>query len=157
MSKIMPNAHEILPRLWLGNIHASTDEYFIKKYGISVVFNCTKDLPYSPNIPVKYRVPVDDNHSDVRNMTLWAPEAVLHVLREYREGKTILIHCYAGMQRSACIMAMVVMIMERIKADAAIAKIQGIRSVAFRPAVNFYESIRNFEYRMFNEIIPKIT
>jgi hypothetical protein len=55
------NAHEIIPRLWLGNAKASMDEQFIREKGIQVVFNCTKNLAFSPMIPIKYRIPVDDN------------------------------------------------------------------------------------------------
>jgi len=31
------------------------------KRAFQVVFNCTKDLPFSHLIPIKYRVPVHDN------------------------------------------------------------------------------------------------
>ena len=55
------NADEILPKLWLGNAKSSMDENFIRSKNITVVFNCTKNLPFSPIIPIKYRVPVDDN------------------------------------------------------------------------------------------------
>ena len=35
------NAHEIIPRLWLGNVKASMYEDFIIRNNIAVVFNCT--------------------------------------------------------------------------------------------------------------------
>ena len=72
MLKIMTernDADEIIPRLWLGNVRASTDDNFIQRNGIQVVFNCTKNLPFSPMIPIKYRIPVDDNlkEEEIRN------------------------------------------------------------------------------------------
>ena len=56
------NAHEIIPRLWLGNVKASMDEDFIRQKNIGVVFNCTKNLPFSPIIPIKYRVNNNFSH-----------------------------------------------------------------------------------------------
>jgi competence CoiA-like predicted nuclease len=155
MPKFTANAHEIIPRLWLGNVNASIDESFIKKYGIQAVFNCTKDLPYCHLIPTKYRVPIDDNlrNEEIRNLTLWAPEASFHVIKEYKQGKTILIHCYAGMQRSAALTAMVLMLLNRWKADQAMSHIRSIRSVAFMPKANFFQSIKDFEQKVHGEIL----
>ena len=101
------NAHEIVPRLWLGNVKASMDENFIKEKGIQVVFNCTKNLAFSPMIPIKYRIPVDDNleEEEIRNMELWSTEIAYKIMTEYMDGKTILVHCMAGMQRSAASVA----------------------------------------------------
>jgi len=64
------DANEIIPRLWLGNAKASMNEDFIRQKNITVVFNCTKNLPFSPMIPIKYRIPVDDNleEQEIRNM-----------------------------------------------------------------------------------------
>ena len=88
------NAHEILPGLWLGNAKASMDENFIHRNNIRVVFNCTKNLPFSPMIPNKYRIPVDDNleEEEIRNMELWSSEIAFKIMAEYKEGNVILVH-----------------------------------------------------------------
>ena len=54
-----------------GNAKASMDEDFLRRNNIVVVFNCTKNLPFSPSIPIKYRIPVDDNlkEEEIRNMS----------------------------------------------------------------------------------------
>ena len=105
----MADAHEIIPRLWLGNFKASMNEEFIRKNNIQVVFNCTKNLAFSPIIPIKYRVPVDDNleEEEIRNMELWSSEITFKIIAEYRKGYPILVHCMAGMQRSAAAVAFV--------------------------------------------------
>ena len=86
------DANLIIPRLWLGNARASMDEDFIRHNNIVVVFNCTKNLPFSPMIPIKYRIPVDDNleEDEIRNMELWSAEISYKLMTEYVEGKTIL-------------------------------------------------------------------
>ena len=103
----------IIPRLWLGNRVAAADADFLQKNNITVVFNCTIDLPFQQNVLRKYRLPVDDNlqATEIANMEQWAPEAVYKVLAEYNSGRNILIHCYAGMQRSAALMAMTLIVL----------------------------------------------
>jgi len=141
------NANLIIPRLWLGNKKAALDNRFLQDNNITVVFNCTKDIPFT-NLPVaKYRVPVDDNlqPAEIQNLLNWAPEIVYKVLNEYKQGKTILIHCYAGVQRSAAVMAMTLMVIMRSPSDVIIPYIREKRPIAFFPQANFGRSIVEFE------------
>jgi hypothetical protein len=99
-------ADEILPGLWLGNLEASQDRNFLKNHNITVIINCTKDLPFLPLSGVYlYRVPVDDNlqPAEIKSMTGWL-ERIIPILRYHlAHGRHILVHCYAGMQRSAIV------------------------------------------------------
>jgi len=76
------------------------DASFLRDKGITCVFNCTKDLPFSPVVKRQYRVPVDDNlqPAELKNMERWSPEIVAKLLHEYNNGQTILVHCFAGKQ-----------------------------------------------------------
>jgi dual specificity phosphatase 12 len=152
------NAHEIVPRLWLGNAKASMDEDFIRQKNIVVVFNCTKNLPFSPIIPIKYRVPVDDNleEEEIRNMELWSGEISLKMMNEYVEGKTILVHCMAGMQRSAASVAFFLISYLKIRALDAMKMIKEKRMIAFYPRANFGRSIDYFDRRFHGEILPEV-
>jgi protein-tyrosine phosphatase len=137
---------EILPGLWLGSIKAATNEHWLSSRRIKSVFNCTKDIPYHPYVVRKYRIPVDDNlqMSEIRNLELWSFEVVCKILNEYKTGEPILIHCAAGVQRSAATMAMVLIVLKNMTPHDAIDFIRRKRSVAFRPAVNFLDSIEGF-------------
>lgn len=158
MSTSQDNANEIIPRLWLGNAKASMDEDFIRRNNIVVVFNCTKNLPFSPIIPIKYRVPVDDNleEEEIRNMELWSGEIALKMMREYSEGKTILVHCMAGMQRSAASVAFFLISYSKMRALDAMRFIKERRMVAFYPRANFGRSIDYFDRRFHGEIMPEV-
>jgi dual specificity MAP kinase phosphatase len=147
------NANLIIPRLWLGNKEASTDDAFLAKNNITVVFNCTKDLPFTSRPIHKYRVPIDDNLQtvEINNLTEWSGEIVFKVLREYNKGNTILIHCFAGMQRSAAVMAMVLITMTLKPSSEIMAFIREKRSIAFFPQANFERSILEFEKRLQKE------
>lgn len=153
-----PPANEILPRLWLGNARASMDPSFIQQHHIQAVFNCTKNHPFSHLIPTQYRVPVDDNlqEEEIRNMDLWASEIAYRILYEYQQGKTILVHCAAGMQRSAAAIAFFLICYQRIHATDAIRYIQAKRPIAFRPNANFGRAIESFDNRFHSELLPQI-
>ena len=152
------DAHEILPGIWLGNVRASQDEDFIRKQEIEVVFNCTKDLPFSPIIPIKYRIPVDDNleEAEIRNMELWSSEIAYKIMMEYVEGKTILVHCMAGMQRSAASVAFFLISYLKMRALDAMKMIKEKRRIAFFPRANFGRSIDYFDRRYHGEILPEV-
>lgn len=147
-------AQEIVPRLWLGNKHAALDEAFLKSAGINTVFNCTKDFPFSPIVNHKYRVPVDDNleAEEINNMEAWAPEIAYKILGEHKRGSHILVHCHAGMQRSAAAVAIALIAETAQPADKVMAYIRQKRPVAFFPAANFDKAIRGFERRLANEM-----
>ena len=150
------NADEIIPRIWLGNVRASTDQDFIRKNNIQVVFNCTKDLPFSPLIPIKYRVPVEDNlhEEEIRNLELWSSEITQKLMMEYRKGHNILVHCMAGMQRSAACVAFLLIAVEGMHGLDAMQFIKQRRQIAFYPNANFGRSIDYFDREFHSNILP---
>jgi rhodanese-related sulfurtransferase len=152
------DADEIIPGLWLGNFASSRDETFLKEKKIETVFNCTKDLPFSPIIRNRYRVPVDDNlqEEEIRNLQLWSYEVTYKLIQEMKKGKPILVHCAAGMQRSAAVTAMYLIATHRMRPEQAKTYIQNKRPIAFRPGANFSRSIDGF-YKSFNqEVLPQL-
>ncbi len=153
------NAHEILPRLWLGNIKAALDEDFIRQHRITTVFNCTKDLPFSPSIPIKYRIPVDDNlkEEEIRNMELWSGEIAYKILAEYLDGKTVLVHCAAGKQRSAASVAFLLIVHLKMRGTDAMRHIRERRPIAFLPRANFERAIDYFDRKFHGEILPAMS
>lgn len=149
------NAHEIVPRLWLGNKKASVDPEFLTKNRISVVFNCTKDLPFTDLTGIrKYRVPIDDNlqAKEIANLRLWAPEVIVKLIREYKSGRPILVHCFAGMQRSAAVVALFLMATTGRSSEEVIAYIREKRPVAFFPSANFGAALSGFQRDFFRTL-----
>ena len=146
------NADLIVPRIWLGNKMASMDEVFLRQHGIETVFNCTKDLPFHSSMRRRYRVPVDDNleEEEIRNMELWSFEIVYKLILEYKQGKTILVHCAAGIQRSAAVTAMFLMVFTGMKHEDAMQYIRERRPIAFFKNANFLKSIQGFEKNIQN-------
>lgn len=155
----MRDADEIIPRVWLGNRYAAVDEEWLTHNEIDTVFNCTKDLPFHSSIENRYRVPVDDNlqSEEINNMTRWSPEIAYKILREYKKGKHILVHCAAGMQRSAAAMTMFLITLTGERAPKLMSMIRKIRPIAFVPSANFRQSINYYDNLYHDDIMPRIT
>jgi protein-tyrosine phosphatase len=156
-------ADEVVPGLWLGSRYAALNPDYLKEKRIAAVFNCTKDIPFEPVIRRQYRVPVDDNlqEAEIRNLELWSYEVVYKIMAEMRraatEGTAVLVHCAAGMQRSAASVAMYLIATRGLTTDQAIEYIRSKRSIAFRPSANFEKSMRGFEASFEKEIRPKLS
>jgi hypothetical protein len=153
-------ASEIIPgRLWLGGIRAALDENFLTKEKITVIFNCSKDIPFIqlPQEMTYYRVPVDDNLQDeeINNMTKWSPEIVYKLLKEYHEDKNILIHCAAGMQRSAAACIMFLMTLWKQPQQPVFVFMRERRPIVFQPGMNFKNSVDWYENWLFQNVIQK--
>ena len=156
-------ADEVVPGLWLGSRYAALNPDYLKQKKITAVFNCTKDIPFDSAVRRQYRVPVDDNlkEEEIRNLELWSYEIVYKIAAEMRranaEGGAVLVHCAAGMQRSAASVAMYLIAMQRMTTDEAMRFIQSKRGIAFRPSANFEKSIRGFEASFEKEVRPQLS
>jgi len=117
-----PYANNIIPKIWIGDVHSSQDKNFLKSNNIQIIVNCTKDLPnYYEPFPIKdldaqflednfikyYRIPVDDNgrQEEIKNFWQFTNNIIQQVLQDYHKDKNILIHCSAGQQRSCAFVA----------------------------------------------------
>lgn len=139
------NADQIVPRLWLGNFHSSQDTHFIRKNNINVIINCTKDLPFTSISGIyKYRVPVHDNlqTEEIITMSKWIGKILPIISEHYQLGRTILIHCAAGMQRSAIIVLCFLCSQYGVDPKMAFIKMKNIRPIVFSPYMNFGLSFR---------------
>jgi hypothetical protein len=102
--------NKIMPRLYLGNKQAAKNKDFINENGIKAILNCSKekDIPnYFCESNIEYmRVPVDDSlkQKDFDKMFLLMPSIVEFIHKHVVIQKhNILVHCYAGVSRSATI------------------------------------------------------
>lgn len=106
---MLNKADEILPGLWLGNVWSALDTKFLKDNNITVVINCTKDTPFNNDIDIfKYRIPVDDSlkEEDIIKMTDSLENVINFLNYTYStKNRNVLVHCFAGVQRSAIVVA----------------------------------------------------
>lgn len=143
------SATEILPNIWLGNWKCLKDSAFLKGKNIQVIFNCSRNIPFPKGYEGEkgIRIDVDDSlqQADIQRLTLFLEPAAKKIAHYYAQSKPILIHCYAGKQRSATILAAFIMRYTKLNAITTIKLIQSKRPNAFQPGINFRESLLEFE------------
>jgi protein-tyrosine phosphatase len=146
----VPDVHEIIPHLWLGNRAISKNANFFKQKDISLVINCSKDIPntFEKNPNIRYiRIPIDDYLQVEDFITLYKYMLpVIQIIHAYRiQKKNVLVHCFAGMQRSASVVAGYLMYYFQMDLPTAVHYIQSKRVIAFRPQINFLDTLIAFE------------
>lgn len=150
---------EIIPGVWIGRWEVAHNPEWLRKHRIQAVFNCTKNISFYPTVPNQYRIPVDDNlqPAEIKMMESMAPEIAYKILREYKRGHPILIHCHAGMQRSTTAAAFFLLVLTGRPLIQVMYMIQNRRKVAFRPGPNFALALRSFENQVRTEIEPMVS
>lgn len=124
INKFFTHANCIIPKssqygaLWIGDYQSAIDPVFLKNNNITVIVNCSIDLPFVYDVLSKkqhglmnletFRIPVYDSclKHDINIM-----EQYLHIVLPFLLKKllikknNILVHCHAGAQRSAIVVA----------------------------------------------------
>mgnify|MGYP006286185161 CR=1 FL=1 len=96
------------------------------------------------------RVPVDDDGaSESIEFMSQALPAVIAVIREQiANGHSVLVHCMAGQQRSACVVAGYLIKYHKMSVDEAIEFVRSKKSDAFFWRVHFEESLWSLFVRL---------
>lgn len=145
--------NKIISRLYLGNKKTAKSKSFMKKHNIKAIVNCSKkrDIDnYFKNSDIEYfRVSVDDSllQKDFDKMLLLIPSAVEFVHKHVDIlAEPCLVHCYAGRQRSACILVCYLMKYHNFKPLDACKFVLQKRNEAFHfgLSVNFDQTINAY-------------
>jgi hypothetical protein len=134
----MSSYNEIVNKLYLGSASA-----LIHKGMFALIVNCTKSLIGAPG---SVRVPIDDDESECDNLIKRLRETnVLERINDaLSKGQTVLVHCYAGVQRSCAVVACYLIRYHQMTPESAIAFIKSKREVAFDDAPTFLAAIETF-------------
>lgn len=137
--------NEIIPNIYLGNKNSAQDKVLLDK--IYLVINCSEEIPFYSDKTHNFRVNVPDNLSLQCNLNIlvYLHNILPTMIKCYDEGKPILVHCRAGMQRSATVVACFLMKKFGFNKDSAIQFIKAKRPIAFFPGPNFNLSLELFQ------------
>jgi protein-tyrosine phosphatase len=139
-------AKEIIPNLWIGSKGDSARASFFKKHNIRLVVNATANLPFkAPADVARYRIPVDDSPRENDTMLRHFPTVVPMIDDVLRHGHGVLVHCHAGMQRSAATVAAYLMWKRGLTADEALEAINSKKHETFWPVATFEPALRAWE------------
>lgn len=176
----MNNFYEIIPRLYIGSIEAASDFEDIKQRKISVIVNCTKDIDNKFELrllkPIEeapsdvqfwlmensyyikyFRIPIDDNgkEEEVENFYNYVVELLPKIDKLYQYGKTILVHCLAGNQRSAAFICAFLMYREKLIYEEAIGLLLNKKPNVFYfgEQINFNKALLRIDHEIINDIL----
>ena len=133
----------IAPNIYLGDAGDASSEKVIRELNITVIINCTVDIPFGEFEGVEFhRIPVDDKNE--ANIQLYFEEAIGIIETASSQGKTVLVHCMAGISRSATIVAAYLMKTRGMTHVEAITEIKKTREKV-DPNIGFVIRLMEFE------------
>lgn len=145
-------AKEIIKNLWIGSEGDSRNPGFYKAHDIRLVVNATASIPIKAPADVKsYRIPVDDHPSENETMLRHLPLVVVAIDDVLKYGHGVLVHCRAGMQRSAAAVAGYLMWKRGMTADQAFEYINSRKPETFWPVPTFEKALRAWEVQLRNK------
>ncbi|MBN3305914.1 DUS10 phosphatase, partial [Amia calva] len=146
----------VLPFLYLGNEHDAQDFEKMQKLNIGYIINVTTHLPlfhYEQGIFNYKRLPATD--SNKQNLRQYFEEAFEFIEEAHQSGKGLLIHCQAGVSRSATIVIAYLMKHTRMTMTDAYKFVKTRRPI-ISPNLNFMGQLLEFEEDLNNGITPRI-
>lgn len=143
---MFPPRH-VLDRVWIGGITTATNEAFMRDHNIGLIINCTRhiDAPFRHDIPT-YRIPIDDSpewHYLFRQHIAIAAGEIHKTLQA--TDKSVLVHCHAGVSRSATVVAAYLILYRGMTSNKAIEHIQRHKPETFRPYPVFLEILQQLD------------
>jgi len=138
---------EIIPGLWLGNINIAKNNEFFTIYNINTIINCSTDIPFYSNYTKNIRISVNDNLKkfEIDRMFDYLDKACNLIHEKLLNSESILVHCFAGKQRSATLVCAYLMKYGNMSLGVAIQSIKSKRDVIFTPAINFKNALLKYE------------
>ena len=129
--------------LFIGNISASKS---ISDFDLIV--NCTNEVPFTKGSKSCIRIPLNDtpreSHLLFYILTQIQTDILLKIHQYVLRNSPVLVHCYAGMQRSCAVVACYLIKYHNLTPIQSIEFIISKRPIAFFGKVNFLQAIEEF-------------
>ena len=143
----MEACNEIIPNLWLGSRLAPVNQDIIHDKNIKLIINCTKDIDYYVDSNVQtIRLAINDANTDESNRILGESiDNLTFLIDVYLQNNMgVLVHCYAGVQRSATVVLCYLIKYKHYNVEMAKVIMKDKRSIVFFPYPTFDRFINNY-------------
>jgi len=142
---VLPN--EIVPGLYLGGVAAARDKYNLRRLGITNILTVAEIDPIYPE-EFNYKVVRIDDHAD-QDLGVFFDECI-DFIEEGRSKGGVLVHCAAGISRSATVVISYIMTVEKWGMEEAFAFVRSKRSIIC-PNSGFRDQLLKYESVVFKE------
>ncbi|KAG9342579.1 hypothetical protein JZ751_016005 [Albula glossodonta] len=134
---------EILPFLFLGSAYHASKKDMLDGMGISALLNVSSNCPNHFEGMYQYKcIPVEDNHKE--DISSWFIEAIEYIDSVKDSNGRVLVHCQAGISRSATICLAYLMKRKRVRLEEAFEFVKQRRSI-ISPNFSFMGQLLQFE------------
>ncbi|XP_078421856.1 dual specificity protein phosphatase 2 [Cetorhinus maximus] len=134
---------EILPFLYLGSAYHSSQKETLQSLGITTLLNVSSNCPNYFEGAFQYKViPVEDSH--MADISAWFREAIDFIDSVKNSGGRVLVHCQAGISRSATICMAYLIRTQRVRLEEAFDFVKQRRGV-ISPNFGFMGQLLQFE------------
>lgn len=138
-------AKRITPyQLWIGSEADSKNAEAARRHGVGLIVNCTRNIPARVPRVRHVRVPIDDSSDEAGTFLAHLPVVVRLIDEHLSKGQGVLVHCYAGVSRSASVVAAYLMYKEGLSPRQAMARIRRIKPETFGDSPNFLRPLTAF-------------
>lgn len=127
--------------LYLGDVDSARSEKVISSLQIGLIVNCTKDIPRTTQGVDFLRIPIDDLPGS--DITAHFKEAIEAIDAARKSDRNVLVHCFAGISRSATIVAAYLMKKHGISSGEALTRIKAARPIV-EPNLGFAIQLDEF-------------
>lgn len=142
-------AKEIRPGLFIGSEGDSQSPAFMTAHDIALVVNCSRNItPISMPGLQHEKINVDDSTAYNDKMLARWPVVVREIDAVLGLGKGVLVHCRAGMQRSAATVAAYLMYKFGLSAKDAMRTIKERKPETFWPVATFKKALYAYELQL---------
>ncbi len=132
---------EIIPNLFLGG-ETVAEQKLLEDKGIKNVISAMNAPPLFSDPINQIIIPIDDTIN--QNISQHFEQTYLYIRDCLEKNKPVLVHCHAGVSRSAAIVISFIMRDRKMKYDDAIAFVRKVRKCV-NPNLHFVLELRSFE------------
>ncbi|KAI0792541.1 protein-tyrosine phosphatase-like protein [Abortiporus biennis] len=137
---------EIIPNLWIGDINSALQADSLKEKNIHSIVSVIRGTLSIHETFMKHQIDLDDSQdADVLSHLV---SAISFMQKELDKGRGVLVHCQAGISRSATIVAAYLMYSQGMNLQEALDLIRQARPVA-DPNENFMSQLEIFHQASF--------
>lgn len=143
---------EICEGLFLGPETAACDWSLLQSQGVTHVLVAGSELtPHFPGQLVYLVLPLEDTVE--QSLVMYLPQACEYIHQARMGGGRVLVHCRAGVSRSASIVLAYIMQTHQLRLQTALTTIQAKRPCA-HPNPRFLNELKRWENSLFPSIFP---